>query len=87
MVKNGAAKKFRSRLFLHWLGFTSKHGLIAKTLAQYYDPIDRHSLTRVNLDIVIDLDKFHLDFFVSAFQIVRLLEGGSLDKIRLRHLH
>jgi hypothetical protein len=74
LVKNGAAKKFRSRLFLNWLGFTSEHGLIAKTLAQYYDPIDRHSLTRVNLDIVIDLDKFHLDFFVSAFQIVRLLE-------------
>jgi hypothetical protein len=73
LVKNGAAKKFRSRLFLNWLGFTSEHGLIAKTLAQYDDPIDRHSLTRVNLDVVINLDEFHFDFFVSAFQIVRLL--------------
>jgi hypothetical protein len=87
LVKNGAAKKFRSRLFLNWLGFTSEHGLIAKTLAQYDNPIYRHSLSWVNLDIVIDLDKFNFDFFVSAFKIIRLLEGGSLDKIRLRHLH
>ena len=74
MIKNGASKEFRARLFLNWLGFTSEHGLIAKTLAQYDDPIDRHSLARIDLDIVIDLDKFNFDFFVRAFQIVRLLE-------------